>query len=184
MDRVEHGIGDEGDAGLLRRCDGPAERIQIARRRRDQHRYSLVVEGQWQRVLVEAEKIVRAGACADRQFVRAGGIDTDQKSLCLQARARPLPTVETVFPAGSRDRSRRRRPQPASVPSPPAPRPTASAHRRFRRRCACRDAKGRAGRLPGRERPADRRSRRGRVQRERRNGSTDARCPRDSGRAG
>ncbi len=84
MDRVEHRIGDEGDAGLLGRLDGAPERIEIAGNRRDQHRRHLAVEGQRQRVLVEAEQVVRPCPRADPEFVLAGGIDADGKAFGLQ----------------------------------------------------------------------------------------------------
>ena len=104
MDRVEHRIGDEGDACPLCCGDGAPERIQIAGNRRDQHRRHLVLESQRQRVLVEAEKIVRPCPRADRKFIRAGRVDADGKPLRLQFPHRLAKQAETAFPAGSRDR--------------------------------------------------------------------------------
>ena len=78
--------------GMPARCAASMARPSESRspgNRRDQHRRHLVVEGQRQRVLVEAEKIVRPGSRAGRKFVEAGGIDADGKALAPSVPAPP-----------------------------------------------------------------------------------------------
>ncbi len=132
-----------------------------------------VLEGERQRVLVQAEQEVRAGLrrrCCSSSM--SAGVDADRKALALQRahglaqqrerRFRQAAEVDDVRAGGGQ----------CSRAAPAARRATGPAHRRSRRRCACRGAKGPAAGRPGRERPAGRRSRRGRARRERRNART------------
>ena len=174
-----------GYAGPLGSLDGAPERIEIAGNGRDQHRRRRVIEGQRQRVLVEAEKIVRA-----RPARRSLSSSRLAESTLTENPSR------LQFPHRLAKQRKRRFRQAAEVDDVGAgagkrPRPR---HQRVDRKHRRVDDLGedahvvagkvRAARRPGRERPAGRRSRRGRERRARRNAPTAARGRRDSGRAG
>ena len=145
MDRVEDRVGEERPARRSSRSQAGDQAVELAVAGRDQHRHGIGLEGEVERVLVQAEQEVRPGPRPRRSSSPDRRIDADQPALRLERLHGLLQVRETACRAGSPGRSRPH-PRPAAPRrGPGSPRPPAPTPRRSRRRCGSRGRRDRAG---------------------------------------
>ena len=84
MDRVEDRVGEERPARPQQPFAGLAQAVQLAVAGRDQHRHGIGLEGEVERVLVQAEQEVGPGPRTPPQLRLIAGIDADQPALRLE----------------------------------------------------------------------------------------------------
>jgi len=85
-DWLEHGIEDAGSTRSVQLFRRSAESIEIAGRRRDEHRHRRHLVGKRQRRLREAQHEIGTGAPAPPQLLGIGGIDADRVSRRVERR--------------------------------------------------------------------------------------------------
>src|SRR6266851_6386530 len=93
-DGIKDRIEDERTPSPIQRVGGAAQRIEIARLGRDEHRQSAHLGKEVKHGLVEAEHEFRSGASGTPELVAIGGVDADREAGTVQRSDRVLEMVK------------------------------------------------------------------------------------------